>query len=74
MKMYISVNQFLFNLLNFPCNDFFIVSCFIARHIFTFNKFYFELSFRSLPEIDGLSKETVITSWMAKFDCIIKGS
>ncbi|KAF2349236.1 hypothetical protein FHG87_020008 [Trinorchestia longiramus] len=28
---------------------------------------------RSLPEIDGLSKETVITSWMAKFDCIIKG-
>ncbi|XP_076068686.1 calcium-dependent secretion activator 1 isoform X6 [Oratosquilla oratoria] len=28
---------------------------------------------RSLPEIDGLSKETVLTSWMAKFDCIIKG-
>ncbi|GLV43173.1 Calcium-dependent secretion activator [Carabus blaptoides fortunei] len=28
---------------------------------------------RSLPEIDGLSKETVLTSWMAKFDCILKG-
>ncbi|XP_049781313.1 calcium-dependent secretion activator-like [Schistocerca gregaria] len=27
---------------------------------------------RSLPEIDGLSKETVLTSWMAKFDCIFK--
>ncbi|BFG06628.1 calcium-dependent secretion activator [Drosophila madeirensis] len=29
---------------------------------------------RSLPEIDGLSKETVLTSWMAKFDIILKGS
>ncbi|XP_055703911.1 calcium-dependent secretion activator isoform X11 [Phlebotomus papatasi] len=29
---------------------------------------------RSLPEIDGLSKETVLTSWMAKFDCILKGT
>jgi len=29
---------------------------------------------RSLPEIDGLSKETVLTSWMAKFDCIFKGT
>jgi calcium-dependent secretion activator len=29
---------------------------------------------RSLPEIDGLSKETVLQSWMAKFDCILKGS
>ncbi|XP_021961279.2 calcium-dependent secretion activator isoform X4 [Folsomia candida] len=28
---------------------------------------------RSLPEIDGLSKETVLASWMAKFDCILKG-
>nr|XP_018896820.1 PREDICTED: calcium-dependent secretion activator isoform X5 [Bemisia tabaci] len=27
---------------------------------------------RSLPEIDGLSKETVLASWMAKFDCILK--
>lgn len=27
---------------------------------------------RSLPEIDGLSKETVLASWMAKFDCIFK--
>lgn len=30
--------------------------------------------FRSLPEIDGLSKETVLTSWLAKFDCILKGT
>lgn len=32
------------------------------------------LIYRSLPEIDGLSKETVLTSWMAKFDCILKGT
>lgn len=30
--------------------------------------------YRSLPEIDGLSKETVLTSWLAKFDCIMKGT
>ncbi|XP_065559138.1 calcium-dependent secretion activator-like isoform X3 [Artemia franciscana] len=28
---------------------------------------------RSLPEIDGLSKETVLTSWIVKFDTIFKG-
>ncbi|XP_041348327.1 calcium-dependent secretion activator 1-like isoform X1 [Gigantopelta aegis] len=28
---------------------------------------------RSLPEIDGLSKETVLSSWMAKFDAIFRG-
>ncbi len=28
---------------------------------------------RTLPEIDGLSKETVVTSWMAKYDAIMKG-
>ncbi|KAF8373645.1 unc-31 [Pristionchus pacificus] len=27
---------------------------------------------RSLPEIDGLSKETVLNSWMTKFDTIIR--
>lgn len=27
---------------------------------------------RSLPEIDGLSKETVLTSWMTKFDTIFR--
>jgi hypothetical protein len=27
---------------------------------------------RSLPEIDGLSKETVLNSWIAKFDAIFK--
>lgn len=26
------------------------------------------------PEIDGLSKETVLASWLAKFDCIMKGT
>lgn len=29
---------------------------------------------RSLPEIDGLSKETVLTTWLAKLDCIMKGT
>ncbi|XP_077299591.1 calcium-dependent secretion activator 1 [Arctopsyche grandis] len=33
-----------------------------------------EKRIRSLPEIDGLSKETVLTSWLAKFDCILKGT
>ncbi|XP_035825527.1 calcium-dependent secretion activator 1 isoform X6 [Aplysia californica] len=28
---------------------------------------------RSLPEIDGLSKDTVVSSWMAKFDAIYRG-
>lgn len=28
---------------------------------------------RSLPEIDGLSKETVLSSWMTKFDTIYRG-
>ena len=28
---------------------------------------------RSLPEIDGLSKETVLSSWMTKFDQIYRG-
>uniref|UniRef100_A0A8C5B8W8 Calcium dependent secretion activator 2 n=1 Tax=Gadus morhua TaxID=8049 RepID=A0A8C5B8W8_GADMO len=28
---------------------------------------------RSLPEIDGLSKETVLSSWMAKYDTVARG-
>lgn len=28
---------------------------------------------RSLPEIDGLSKETVLSSWLAKYDAIYRG-
>ncbi|KAJ8783055.1 hypothetical protein J1605_009663 [Eschrichtius robustus] len=28
---------------------------------------------RSLPEIDGLSKETVLSSWIAKYDAICRG-
>ncbi|KAL5281916.1 CADPS2 family protein [Megaselia abdita] len=29
---------------------------------------------RSLPEIEGISKETVLTSWLAKFDILLKGA
>lgn len=32
-----------------------------------------EKRIRSLPEIDGLSKETVLNSWMTKFDTIMRG-
>ncbi|MFH4980300.1 hypothetical protein AB6A40_007009 [Gnathostoma spinigerum] len=32
-----------------------------------------EKRIRSLPEIDGLSKETVLNSWITKFDTIIRG-
>jgi len=32
-----------------------------------------ERRIRGLPEIDGLPKETVITSWMGKFDQIMRG-
>ncbi|CAH1153277.1 unnamed protein product [Phaedon cochleariae] len=39
------------------------------REIFRNN---IEKRVRSLPEMEGLSKETVFTSWMAKFDCILK--
>ena len=28
---------------------------------------------RSLPEISGLSKETVLSSWMAKYDTVARG-
>ncbi|XP_072238148.1 calcium-dependent secretion activator 1 isoform X6 [Leuresthes tenuis] len=36
-------------------------------------KRHIEKRVRSLPEIDGLSKETVLSSWMAKFDTISRG-
>ncbi|XP_032819045.1 calcium-dependent secretion activator 1 isoform X15 [Petromyzon marinus] len=36
-------------------------------------KKHIEKRVRSLPEIDGLSKETVLSSWMAKFDSIYRG-
>uniref|UniRef100_A0A4W4EYX7 Ca2+-dependent activator protein for secretion a n=1 Tax=Electrophorus electricus TaxID=8005 RepID=A0A4W4EYX7_ELEEL len=41
-----------------------------AREVF---KKHIEKRVRSLPEIDGLSKETVLSSWMAKFDTIYRG-
>merc|ERR1712223_1870011 len=31
-----------------------------------------EKKIRTLPEIDGLSKDTVVTSWMAKYDALMK--
>ncbi|XP_077849392.1 calcium-dependent secretion activator 1 isoform X1 [Macaca mulatta] len=41
-----------------------------SREVF---KKHIEKRVRSLPEIDGLSKETVLSSWMAKFDAIYRG-
>ena len=41
-----------------------------SREVF---KKHIEKRVRSLPEIDGLSKETVLSSWMAKFDSIHRG-
>ncbi|XP_057297243.1 calcium-dependent secretion activator 1-like isoform X2 [Hydractinia symbiolongicarpus] len=40
------------------------------REIFKAN---IEKRVRSLPDIEGLSKETVLSSWMAKFDAIYRG-
>ncbi|XP_070405205.1 calcium-dependent secretion activator 1 isoform X1 [Nothobranchius furzeri] len=41
-----------------------------SREVF---KKHIEKRVRSLPEIDGLSKETVLSSWLAKFDTIYRG-
>lgn len=46
----------------FSANDF--------REVFRSN---IDKRIRSLPEIDGLSKETVLNSWMTKFDTIFRG-
>lgn len=46
----------------FSANDF--------REVF---KRHIEKRVRSLPEIDGLSKETVLSSWIAKYDAIYRG-
>ncbi|XP_017673696.1 PREDICTED: calcium-dependent secretion activator 2 isoform X18 [Lepidothrix coronata] len=40
------------------------------RNVFKKN---IEKRVRSLPEIDGLSKETVLSSWLAKYDAIYRG-
>ncbi|KAF1757991.1 hypothetical protein GCK72_014449 [Caenorhabditis remanei] len=40
------------------------------REVFRLN---IEKRIRSLPDIEGLSKDTVLNSWLAKFDAIIKG-
>ena len=40
------------------------------KEIFRMN---IEKQIRSLPEIDGLSKETMLSSWMTKFDTLIRG-
>ena len=39
----------------------------------SFLRHQIEKRIRTLPEIDGLSKETVVTSWMSKYDFIMKG-
>ena len=41
--------------------------------IFLFFRHQSEKRIRQLPEIDGLSKDTVVTSWMAKYDALMKG-
>lgn len=41
-----------------------------CREVF---KRHIEKRVRSLPEIDGLSKETVLSSWLAKYDTIYRG-
>lgn len=46
----------------FSANDF--------REVFRCNV---EKRIRSLPEIEGLSKDTVLTSWMVQYDAIMKG-
>ncbi|XP_042901983.1 calcium-dependent secretion activator isoform X6 [Parasteatoda tepidariorum] len=40
------------------------------RDVFKIN---IEKRVRSLPEINGLSKETVLTAWLNKFDAILRG-
>lgn len=40
------------------------------REVFKIN---IEKRVRSLPEINGLSKETVLTAWLNKFDAIMRG-
>ncbi|KAE9419845.1 hypothetical protein Angca_004255 [Angiostrongylus cantonensis] len=46
------------------------ISGFTVLQVFRCNV---EKRIRSLPEIEGLSKETVLNSWMTKFDTITKG-
>ncbi|KAL4659394.1 calcium-dependent secretion activator 2-like [Arapaima gigas] len=45
-------------------------SAYDFREVFKKN---IERRVRSLPEIDGLSKETVLSSWLAKYDAIYRG-
>ncbi|CAB3409327.1 unnamed protein product [Caenorhabditis bovis] len=40
------------------------------REVFRLN---IEKRIRSLPDIEGLSKDTVLNSWLVKFDAIVKG-
>lgn len=46
--------------------------CKVAKSYLAF-RHQIEKRIRTLPEIDGLSKDTVVTSWMAKYDAIMKG-
>ena len=48
---------------------------YVIRFFFSFFPYRHqaEKRIRMLPEIDGLSKDTVVTSWMAKYDALMKG-
>ncbi|KAI1285895.1 Calcium-dependent secretion activator [Halotydeus destructor] len=37
-------------------------------------RMHIEKQIRSLPEIDGLSKETMLSSWLSKFDVLLRGN
>ena len=58
------------NLISFKLN--FFISFKISFKNFIF-RHQAEKKIRLLPEIDGLSKDTVVTSWMAKYDALMKG-
>ena len=45
----------------------------IFSFLFIMSRHQSEKRIRMLPEIDGLSKDTVVTSWMAKYDALMKG-
>lgn len=46
---------------------YFFVVCYVWCNRFAMNS-------RSMPDGESLNKDTVLTSWMAKFDCILEGT
>ena len=49
------------------------LSALLSNDLFFIFRHQSEKKIRMLPEIDGLSKDTVVTSWMAKYDALMKG-